>query len=212
MSYSDIMADSSIDWASISSTLNSYHVPEIFLAVVGIVAILIVYTYLKDKDGSYYKLMTLIGVIAGVAMVALCLTSSLKTSTGTTIIVAVTCFALIIRPFRDVHFSLIIALLVMVVAYVLLGSLTGDLAVLATGWYRIGVAFLAGAIVYMLLGFLQALVQLFGKLLNAWPLLLILGVICITEAACVYFGYGSVYDMIMAYINGTKTQILVSLL
>ena len=66
---------SSIDWQALSDTLNSNHVPELVLALVGIVALFIVYMYLKDNDSPGYKLSVLLGVIVGVIMVALCVTS-----------------------------------------------------------------------------------------------------------------------------------------
>ena len=197
------MADdssSSFDWQSLSDTLNSNHVPEIMLALVGIVALLIVFFYLKDKDGGKYKLMVLIGVLVGILMVVLCVTSPMKTALGTTVIVAIGCFALIIRPFRDVHFAVIFAVLVMVVVYILLGSITKEpFDVLATGWPRIIVAFIAGSIVYMMLNFLQAIVLGSAKILNAWPILIVVGVICIAESICVFMGYDSVYDTIVNF-------------
>ena len=77
------MADdssSSFDWQSLSDTLNSNHVPEIMLALVGIVALLIVFFYLKDRDSGKYKLLVLLGVIVGALMVVLCVTSPMKTA------------------------------------------------------------------------------------------------------------------------------------
>ena len=193
-------SSSSFDWQSLSDTLNSNHVPEIMLAPVGIVALLIVFFYLKDKDSGRYKLMVLLGVIVGALMVVMCVTSPMKTALGTTIIVAIGCFALIIRPFRDVHFAVILAVLVMVVVYLLLGSVTQEpFNVVASNPWRIIVAFIAGSIVYMMLNFLQAIVLGSAKILNAWPVLIVVGVICIAEAVCVYMGYDSVYDTIVNF-------------
>ena len=190
----------STDWQSLSETLNANHVPEIVLLLVGIVALFIVYMYLKDNDSPAYKLSVLLGVIIGAVMVFLCVTS--KPGTGTTVIVAIACFALIIRPFRDVHFAVIIALMVMVIVYLLLGNITQEpFDVLNHGWARIIVAFVAGSIVYMMLNFLQALVLGTAKVLNAWPILGILGIVCIVEAVCWFQGYPSVYDMIVDLIK-----------
>ena len=73
-------------------------------------------------------------------MVFLCVTC--KAGTGTTIIIAIASFALIIRPFRDVHFAVIIALMAMVIVYILLGDITQEpFDVLNHGWPRIVVAF-----------------------------------------------------------------------
>ena len=197
------MADdssSSFDWQSLSDTLNSNHVPEIMLALVGIVALLIVFFYLKDRESGKYKLLVLLGVIVGALMVVLCVTSPMKTALGTTIIVAIGCFALIIRPFRDVHFAVILAVLVMVVVYLLLGNITQEpFNVVASNPWRIIVAFIAGSIVYMMLNFLQAIVLGSAKILNAWPILIVVGVICIAESICVFMGYDSVYDTIVNF-------------
>lgn len=206
------MAETSdINWDSIVDTLNQNHVPEIFLAFVGILAIVIAYLYVKDRENIDYKIVVMIGVIAGIIMAILCATSTLKADKWTLLIVVVASFALIIRPFRDVKIALILALLAMVLVYVGLGSLTGNLEMLSTGWPRIIAAFVVGGIVYMLLGFLQDLMQLFGKLLNAWPVLVILGVICIIEAVCVFTGHGSIIGIILDFLNQNKEQALMLL-
>ena len=146
-------------------------------------------------------------------MVALCVTSSMKTATGTTIIVAIGCFTLIIRPFRDVHFAVILAVLAMIVAYILLGDVTAEpFNVLATGWPRIIAAFVVGSIVYMMLNFLQAVVLGAAKILNAWPILIVVGVICIAEAICVYCGYDSVYDTIYNLVKENTSSGIVMLM
>ena len=207
------MADStgSTDWQSLSDTLNSNHVPEVVLLLVGIVALFIVYMYLKDNDSPGYKLSVLVGVIIGAIMVLLCVTA--KPGTGTTVIVAIACFALIIRPFRDVHFAVIIALMIMVIVYLMLGNITQEpFDILNHGWPRIIVAFVAGSIVYMMLNFLQALVLGTAKVLNAWPILGILGIICIVEAVCWFQGYPSVYDMILSFVKDkTSSEIFLLL-
>ncbi len=196
---------SDFDWQSLSDTLNANHVPEIVLILVGAIALLIVFTYLRDKDSSTYKLMTLLGVIFGIIMVILCVTSPMKSAMGTTLVVAIGCFALIIRPFRDVHFAVIIALLAMVAVYILLGGITMEpFDVLNSGWPRIIVAFVAGSIVYMMLNFLQALVLGTAKVLNAWPVLALVGVICILESICLFTGHDSVYDTIVQMVKENK--------
>ena len=124
---------------------------------------------------------------------------------GTTLVVAIGCFALIIRPFRDVHFAVIIALLAMVAVYILLGGITMEpFDVLNSGWPRIIVAFVAGSIVYMMLNFLQALVLGTAKVLNAWPVLALVGVICILESICLFTGHDSVYDTIVQMVKENK--------
>ncbi len=68
---------SGVDWASLSETLNSYHVPEMALVLAGILAIVIAYLYIKDKDGANYKIAMLLGMLVGAVTAVLCATSYL---------------------------------------------------------------------------------------------------------------------------------------
>ena len=184
-------------WDEFHSSLLGNNIPEILIAVAGALAFLIVIAYIKNKDGFLYKFLVLAGVAAGVLLIIVSIDTYGYWDLSTTIIAIVAGFALIIRPFRDVHFAVILALLTGVIVYVLLGDLAGgDLNVLAEGYPRIIIAFVAAALVFMLANFIESVVKLFAKILNAWPLLLVLGLLCIAEGVSVYMGYGSVYDMI----------------
>jgi len=172
------------------------------LLIGGLLAIVIVALYLKNKDSAWYKLTMIIGAAFGVLIVILAVVEGFKVQTYTLILIAVAAFTLIIRPIREIHISVIVGLLVMIVVYIALGQLNGahlgsiDLTVLSAGWPRILIAFIAGAIIYGLLNFAEALVKLFGKILNWWPLLLVLGLICVAEGICILMGYGSVFNYI----------------
>lgn len=179
------------------------HLPETLLLIGGLLAIAIVACYVKDKDSTKYKFMVALGLVFGAIMALEAMAFYGEWRMVTSVLVAVAAFTLIIRPFREVHFSVIIALLVMVLAYLALDGLNGymlfdnvDMTFLSEGWPRLIVAFLIGALVYMVLNFAEALVKLVGKVLNWWPLLLVLGLVCITEAVCMLMGYGSISDYI----------------
>jgi len=184
-------------WDEFHSSLLGNNIPELLIAVAGVLALLIVITYVKKKEGFLYKFLVLAGLVAGVLLIIVSIDTYGYWDLSTTIIAIVAGFALIIRPFRDVHFAVILALLVGIIVYVLLGGLAGgDLNALAEGWPRIIITFMAAALVFMMANFIESVVKLFAKILNAWPILLILGLLCIAEGICVYMGYGSVYDMI----------------
>ncbi|MDR0309788.1 MAG: hypothetical protein LBH88_03415 [Candidatus Methanoplasma sp.] len=185
-----------MDIESISDFFST-HVPEIVLLVGGLVALLIVYSYLKDKSTVRYKAFMALGVLFGALMIFLSVTSYADWNLFVSVVIAVTGFTLVIRPFRDVHFAIIGALLVMVLVYIFLGGLADTaLGFLAEGWVRLIAAFIAGAVVYMIMNFAEAIVKLFGKLFNWWPLLLILALICIIESVLMFTGYGSLYDFV----------------
>lgn len=179
------------------------HLPETMLFVGGILAILIVICYVRDKDSLKYKFTMFLGLIFGVIMLYEAMTMYGEWRMVTSVIVAIAGFALVIRPFREVHFAVIFALMVMVLVYIAFGGFEGymlfdsiDMTFLSDGWPRIIAAFLCGAVVYMVLNFAEAIVKLFGKVLNWWPLLLVLGIICVVEAGFMYMGYGSIMDYI----------------
>ena len=184
-------------WDEFHSSLLGNNIPEILIAVAGFMALLIVIAYVKDKEGFLYKFLVLAGLVTGVLLIVVSIDTYGYWDLSTSIIAIVAGFALIIRPFRDVHFAVILALLVGAIVYVLLGDLAGgDLNVLAEGYPRIIIAFVAAALVFTMANFIESVVKIFAKILNAWPILLILGLLCIAEGICVYMGYGSVYDMI----------------
>ena len=179
------------------------HLPETMLFVGGILAILIVICYVRDKDSLKYKFTMFLGLIFGVIMLYEAMTMYGEWRMVTSVIVAIAGFALVIRPFREVHFAVIFALMVMVLVYIAFGGFEGymlfdsiDMTFLSDGWPRIIAAFLCGAVVYMVLNFAEAIVKLFGKILNWWPLLFVLGIICVIEAGFMYMGYGSIMDYI----------------
>ncbi len=183
-----------IDW------LQAY-LPQIILLLGGLLAVCIALAYAKDKEGGKYKALMAVGFLFGVAMLFEALTMYTTWRTITAILVALTAYTLIIRPFRNVNFSVIAAMIVVAFVYIWLGSLDGyslfgavDLTFLSQGWVRLIVSFVAGAIMYGICSFAEAIVKFFGKLLNCWPILFILGLVCIAEAILMFMGYGSLID------------------
>ena len=183
-----------IDW------LQAY-LPQIILLLGGLLAVCIALAYAKDKDGGKYKALMAVGFLFGVAMLFEALTMYTTWRTVTAILVALTAYTLIIRPFRNVNFSVIAAMIVVAFVYIWLASFDGyslfgavDLTFLSQGWVRIIASFIAGAIMYGICSFAEAIVKFFGKLLNCWPILFILGLVCIAEAVLMFMGYGSLVD------------------
>lgn len=176
------------------------NLPQTILLIGGLLAVLIAVTYVKDKDSWKYKGMVFLGFVFGVFMAIEASAYYGTWAMVTSVFVAVAAFTLIIRPFREVHFAVIIALFVMVLVYIWLGGVTTvsdfDVSFLSENPVRIIVAFILGAVIYGLLNFAEALVKGIGKILNWWPLLLVLGLVCIAEAAFMFLGYGSITDYI----------------
>lgn len=179
----------------------SSNLPQVILIVGGLLAIAVAVSYAKDKDSGKYKALMVLGFIFGIFMALEAATNFGHWNTVTSVIIAVAAFTLIIRPFREVHFAVILGLFVMVVVYIWLGGLTEvsgiDISFLADNPVRIIVAFIIGGLCYAIFNFGEAIVKLFGKILNWWPLLFLLGCVCVVEGAMMFLGYGSIAD----YIN-----------
>lgn len=186
------------------NVLDTNYVPEIILGLLGTIALFIVAYYLKNRDSFVYKLLVLFGVTIGIIAVAFYIISPVEVAKGTLIITAVGCFTLIIRPFRNVQFALIIAVLGMVIAYIFLANVHGPISFLNNGLLRIVASFVVGSIIYMIFGFAQAVVLGLGKFLNAWPVLMAVGIVCIIEAICLCMGCKSILDTIIDF-SGDKT-------
>lgn len=206
------MADFNLEeaWTNFQDLLNQNNVPEICLAIMGILTLAIVFAYKGDKESFTYKLLVGLGVIFGAFMVYVSMAVDTGWGLGTLILCIIACFTLIIRPFREVRIDLIVGLIVVAWMYIYLGTLAGasvnlivdvDLSFLADGIPRIVVAVVVGALAYMVTGFATGLALLVGKILNAWPFLLVISVWCILEAVLLIAGYGSVYDFVMTFVE-----------
>lgn len=196
-----------MDTSEITSWFDS-NLPETILLVGGIIAILIAVFYVKNKESWKYKIMVFLGLLFGLFMAMEAITSYGYWAWTTSVFVAIAAFALIIRPFREVHFAIILSFFVMVIIYIALGSLAGtmlfdqiDLTVLSEGWPRIIIAFIAGAFVYLITNFAEELVKMFGKFLNFWPILLVLGFVCVVESILMFTGNGSIIDYIQSLMQ-----------
>ena len=83
-------------------------------------------------------------------------------------------------------------------------SLTGDLEGLSHGTVRIVVAIVAGAFVYMVFNYIQKIAMMVGKILNWWPFLFVMGLICVVEGTLMLTGNGSILDLYHKYAGGAE--------
>ena len=174
------------------------NLPQLVLLVGGLLAVAIAVTYVKDKGSVKYKALMLLGLLFGAFMAIEAVAKYGEWRLITSIFVTIAAFTLIIRPFRDVHFAAIIGLMVMVIMYIWLGGMTEisgyDVSFLSENPVHIILAFVVGAVIYGLLNFAESIVKLFGKLLNCWPLLFIMGCLCVVESIFMFIGFGSIVD------------------
>lgn len=172
------------------------HIPEVILLIGGALALVIVYFYKKDQPSWKYNVLMALGVIFGVVMIGLTLSKYASWGIFTSLVIVLMGFTMVIRPFREVHFAVILGLVVIFIAYLLLGRCADieGLELLGSGWPRVIIAFVAGAVVYMIASFAEKIVMLFGKLFNWWPFMVLLAIICMAEALCLLITGNSIYQ------------------
>ncbi len=202
-----------LSWDSFVEALNTNNVPEALLIAMGAMALIIVFGYLRDKESALYKILVLLGVVLGALMVYMVVAIDTGWDKGTMIIVTIGAFALIVRPIRDVNVAAILALIVAVIVYLMLPDLVADvqepfdfIQAIGDGIPRLVVAIVAGGLVFAILQFIQAVVLLAGKILNAWPFLLVIGVVCIMEAVFHLLGSIPIYDYIATLVSEAKSS------
>lgn len=172
---------------------------EILLLVAGLVSFLIVYLYRSDKESTEYKIAMVGGFLVGLAVIAVAAMNYSAWSVFDSTLIFLAGFALVIRPFRKAEIAIVAAVIVMISVYFYLGTLTGDLDFLADGTPRIVATIVAGALVYMILNFIEKIADLLGKFLNLWPVLLVLGIVCIVEAVLIIVNGTSLFDYYLEY-------------
>lgn len=194
-------------WGSFHDLLNQNLVPEICLLAMGLLTLLMVYTYRKDDESPLYRALVILGVAFGIFMAYVSALAETGWAVGTQVICVLVCFTLIIRPFRKVRMELIIGLVVLIWSYIYFGTLNGvhvdwvihmDLTFLSHGVLRFLAALIAGSAAYSISMFATDAASLVGKVLNAWPFLSILAIWCILESIVLFAGYPSITDFVMS--------------
>ena len=188
-------------WDGLSSWALDFFSPLI-LILGGILALEIASLYLKEKDSKKYRICEISGAVLGVVIVILAAMGGFNARGYASCIVVLGAFTLIIRPFRNINIAVAAGLLVMLIMYILLGTLDGkswfglDLSDLSSGWTRFLLAFIIGALVFSMLNFAQEAMKMLGTFLNYWPVLCFIGALCIIEGLCMWYGFGSLTDLI----------------
>ncbi|MDD3399019.1 MAG: hypothetical protein PHW93_05425 [Candidatus Methanomethylophilaceae archaeon] len=184
------------------SDLASSPIPEVLMIAGGAVALYVAVSFLKDKDSQKYKLAALVGMLVGIVML---LGGFMAFQYSTTPLFSVsvmllTGFAMFFRPIQKIPVAAVFGLIVGVFVYLYLGGITDpNLQFLADGMGRLIVAIVAAALVFMVLNFIEQLLDFASTVLNAWPVLLVLGFVCLVDGAVLLATNDSLMALIVSY-------------
>ena len=177
------------------------HLPEAILLACGILVLWMLHEYRQDDESGMYKLALVICFLAGIFTLVMTITGDVKWTSFTTILTILMAFTIIMRPFKEVNFAIVISVFVMLVIFLYLGKLaTSDIELLrsiATGWGRVIVAFILGAVCYMVLNFFNAIVMGLAKLFNWLPFAAFIAILCIAEGLSILFMGHSIWYYIV---------------
>jgi len=164
--------------------LSTKPLPELILLLGGLIALVIGFVG-KSKKTHIDEVALVLGFVVGAFMIfmAVVLMSNGGWPGSTVLVLALLGFGLFFRVFKKVKLSGIIAVIVgILVGYLLYSmhaSFLSNEAVLV-------IAFVVMVIVYVILKFAETLVRIGGYILSFRPILIILGLVALLEAALLF--------------------------
>lgn len=178
-------------------------IPEAVMIIGGVIALYVAILFLKDKDAQKYKLAALVGMIAGILMLAVgfaIFQYSVTISLFSVTVLLLAGFALFFRPIQKIPVAVVIGLIVGIFVYLYLGGITDpNLQFLVEDTVRIILSIVAAAAVFMIFNFVEQLLDFASTVLNAWPVLLVLGFICAADGAVLLLTGDSILALITTY-------------
>ena len=164
----------------------------LFLLVAGITAITIARNYvISEGRGARYRFSVLLGVGFAFLLGIYCVIQYLYGSWPNPLIMltAFLSFAMILRPVVNWNVAIAISLLVFLLVYygiyIFVYGLVDVFGVAGVFTLSAALAVLS----YMLLSYVQVGVQWVAGLLNAWPILGVLGGVCLVQGILTVLGY-----------------------
>ena len=180
-------------------------VPEAVLAFGGLVAVFMAFIFATKGKGLKYRLLTLFGVVIGIVMMVTVASLQLN-ATGEWLpfsmaIMGLTGFALFFRPFRTLNLAVILGLVVGVAVFIVLGTVDiAGLEFVTDDIVRGTIAAVLAIMVFTAFRFVQEIALFFSKIVNAWPILMALGLLALGESAAIYYET-SLLDFVLEYID-----------
>ncbi len=180
-------------------------VPEAVLAFGGLVAVFMAFIFATKGKGLKYRLLTLFGVVIGIVMMVTVASLQLN-ATGEWLpfsmaIMGLTGFALFFRPFRTLNLAVILGIVVGVAVFIVLGTVDiAGLEFVTDDIVRGTIAAVLAIMVFTAFRFVQEIALFFSKIVNAWPILMALGLLALGESAAIYYET-SLLDFVLEYID-----------
>jgi hypothetical protein len=142
--------------------------------------------FIKGSAGKVLKGLGYLGIFVGVLLLVTGVVVLLDQawSVDVWVLMVVTGLGLVLKPLSKVPFSALLGLVVGLVCVGLLYlyfPLPATVLGFSSLWIYLAVFFVPALIVFFIFKFVEDLTKLFGMVLGSWPVLTVLGFLCITQ-------------------------------
>jgi hypothetical protein len=148
--------------------------------------------FIKGSAGNVLKAVGYLGIFFGVLLLTTGVIILLDQTSSIEVwgLLFVTGLGLVLKPLSKIPFSALLGLVVGLVCVGLLYlyfPLPATLLGISSLWIYLAVFFVPALVVFFIFKFVEDLVKLFGMVLGSWPVMTILGFLCIAQGVLLLF-------------------------
>ena len=142
--------------------------------------------FIKGSAGNVLKAIGYLGIFVGALLLATGVIFLLDQTSSIEVwgLLVVTGLGLVLKPLSKIPFSALIGLVVGLVCVGLLYlyfPLPATVFGISSLWIYLAIFFVPALIVFLIFKFVEDLVKLFGMVLGSWPVMTVLGFLCIVQ-------------------------------
>jgi hypothetical protein len=153
----------------------------------GVIAVSKMLSFLiKSSAGNVLKALGYFGIFVGALLLATGIVVLLGQTSSIEVwgLLVVTGLGLVLKPLSKIPFSALLGLVVGLVCVGLLYlyfPLPATVFGISSLWIYLAVFFVPALIVFLIFKFVEDLVKLFGMVLGSWPVMTVLGFLCVAQ-------------------------------
>ena len=142
--------------------------------------------FIKGSAGSVLKALGYFGIFVGALLLATGVVVLLDQTSNIEVwgLLVVTGLGLVLKPLSKIPFSALLGLIVGLVCVGLLYlffPLPATVLGISSLWIYLAIFFVPALIVFLIFKFVEDLVKLFGMVLGSWPVMTVLGFLCVAQ-------------------------------
>jgi hypothetical protein len=142
--------------------------------------------FIKGSAGTVLKAIGYLGIFVGALLLATGVLVLLEQTSSIEVwgLLVVTGLGLVLKPLSKIPFSALLGLIVGLVCVGLLYlyfPLPATVFGVSSIWIYLAIFFIPALIVFLIFKFVEDLVKLFGMVLGSWPVMTVLGFVCIAQ-------------------------------